>query len=87
VIDAGLQTIGLAFVIVGFVLAIIAVILVAVKGHGGQSGVRGGGILLIGPIPIIFGTDRESVRILVALAIVLIIVVIVFTFLPLLMTR
>ena len=86
-IDGSLQTIGLAFVLVGFVLALIAGLVMAVKGRGGQGSVRGGGVLLIGPIPIIFGTDKESVRILVVLALVLIIIALVFTFLPLLITR
>jgi len=34
--------------------------------------VRGGGIVMIGPFPIIFGTDTASVKIVIILAIVLI---------------
>jgi uncharacterized protein (TIGR00304 family) len=78
-----LAGIGLVLVIVGFVIAFIAIILVAVKGREGPNRNRGAGILLIGPIPIIFGTDRESVRILLVLAIVLIIVFLALMLIPL----
>ncbi|UCF09289.1 MAG: DUF131 domain-containing protein [Thermoplasmata archaeon] len=37
--------------------------------------VKGGGVVLIGPIPIIFGSDARMTAVLVVLAIVLIIVV------------
>lgn len=43
--------------------------------------------MLIGPIPIIFGTDRDSVKVLMALAIILIAVVLAFMFIPFLVTR
>lgn len=43
--------------------------------------------MFIGPIPIIFGTDRESAKILVILVIVLMAVVLVFMLLPSLLTR
>lgn len=86
-VEANLASIGFLFVIVGFVLAFLAIILLAVKSKGDPNRTRGGGILLIGPIPIIFGTDRESVKILVVLAIVLIVVVLAFTFIPFLMMK
>jgi len=38
----------------------------------GRPEVRGGGIVMIGPFPIIFGTDTASVKIVIILAIVLI---------------
>jgi uncharacterized protein (TIGR00304 family) len=33
--------------------------------------VKGGGVIMIGPIPIIFGTDRHSTEIVIILAIIL----------------
>ena len=41
-------------------------------GEEGRPEVRGGGIVMIGPFPIIFGTDTASVKIVIILAIVLI---------------
>jgi len=67
-----------ALVIMGFILAAIAVIIIAASGVARSGKPRAAGILLIGPIPIMFGTDRESVKILAVLAIVLILIVLVF---------
>lgn len=39
---------------------------------------RGGGLIMLGPIPIIFGTDKEAMKFLIILTIVLIIVMLAF---------
>ncbi len=75
--EISIATIGFGLVLIGFVLALIAVILLATRSANAATKTRGGGILLIGPIPIIFGTDRESVKILVILSIILIAVVLI----------
>jgi uncharacterized protein (TIGR00304 family) len=36
--------------------------------------VRGAGVIMVGPVPIIFGTDKKSVKTVLALALVLAIV-------------
>lgn len=43
-----------------------------------KSEVRGGGVILIGPFPIVFGTDKQSAVAVVILTIILIIVAWVF---------
>ncbi|MGB9928426.1 MAG: TIGR00304 family membrane protein [Methanosarcina sp.] len=43
-----------------------------------ESRVRGGGVIMIGPIPIIFGTDRGSAKTAIILAIVLMILSFLF---------
>lgn len=73
---------GFALVIIGFIMAFVAMILIAAKAATGSGKTRGGGVLLIGPFPIVFGTDRESVKVLMVLAIVLIVIVFVFMLLP-----
>jgi uncharacterized protein (TIGR00304 family) len=85
--EVNLAWIGFAFIIIGFILALLAIVLLAAKSKEGHNRTRGGGVLLIGPIPIIFGTDRESVKILVVLAIVLIVIILAFMFIPLLVMR
>jgi len=75
--EISIATIGFGLVLIGFVLALIAVILLATRSPNAGTKTRGGGILLIGPIPIIFGTDRESVKVLVILSIILIAVVVI----------
>jgi uncharacterized protein (TIGR00304 family) len=46
-----------------------------------QKSVKGGGVVLIGPIPVIFGSDTKMAIILVILAIILIIAVAFFFYL------
>lgn len=36
-----------------------------------KTDVKGGGIIMLGPIPVIFGSDRKSIKTLILLAIVL----------------
>ena len=74
-----LWNIGLTSVLAGFALAFIAVILFFLRGaKGGRGKVKGGGVVIIGPIPIIFGTDKESVRIILVLSIILMILLLVW---------
>ena len=62
---------GLGLTVTGIILALLVMISVAVRSRG----VRGGGILLIGPIPIVFGTDQQSVKLLIILAIILMLII------------
>jgi uncharacterized protein (TIGR00304 family) len=50
--------------------------------RGTQGQTKSAGILLIGPIPIIFGSDKDSVRVLIVLAIILIAIFLIFMLLP-----
>lgn len=63
------------------VFAGVAVIMVAVfrEGTKGGNGVRGGGVVMIGPVPIIFGSDMKWASVAIALAIVLIVVAFLLT--------
>ena len=82
-----LTQIGFLLIIFGFVLAFVVMIAMAVRGAGNSGKGRTAGIVLIGPIPIIFGSDKDSVKILMILAIILIAVVLTFMFLPTLLNR
>ena len=68
--------VGIALVVVGIVV-IVAAIIVASIGGGKKGKVRGAGVIMIGPIPIIFGTDKKSVKAVLALALALTIVVLI----------
>ena len=65
-----LYTLGLALVFVGVTVIIIAVVLLAVSGAR-KGKVKGGGAILIGPIPIVFGTDRKSLKTVLLLSLAL----------------
>lgn len=76
-------------VVLGFVIVAVALFWVVLSGsrtknregekEGGERRVRGGGVIIIGPVPIVFGTDRQSVKVLLVLAIVLVALLLVFT--------
>ena len=86
---------GISLIFLGFILIVIGSIgsfMGDIFGKGNlktdESGkdesethVRGGGIIMIGPVPIILGSDRVSVKTLIMLAIVLITIYFVFSFL------
>jgi uncharacterized protein (TIGR00304 family) len=83
VADLGLfYAVGSALVIAGIALIVAAIIRASTRQHSekepekgdGESHVRGAGVIMIGPIPIIFGTDKKSVKTVLALALVLSIV-------------
>ena len=79
--------VGFILIIFGFVLAVAAMILLAFRSAPGSEKTRAAGVLLIGPIPIVFGTDKGSVKGLMILAIVLILVVLIIMVLPYLFVR
>jgi len=60
--------IGFTLMILGTLLVFaVGVLLVLRQGKG----MRGGGIIMIGPFPLIFGSDAKTVKTLVIIAIVL----------------
>jgi len=61
---------GLALVVAGIIIIVTAVILASTRGAL-KGKVKGAGVIMIGPIPIIFGTDKKSVKAVLALALAL----------------
>jgi uncharacterized protein (TIGR00304 family) len=77
VIDAGaLYALGIALVFVGVLIIIVAVILLSVSGAK-KGKVKGGGAIIVGPVPIIFGTDKESLKIVLLLSLALTVLLVV----------
>ena len=72
---------------VGFAIAFIWILLISFGAAKSGSKVRGGGVIMLGPFPIIFGTDKGSVKTLILLSLILMIVVLVFMWLTSLGTR
>ncbi len=67
-----LVTAGLLLVLAG--LAAIVVSMLSDARKGGAE-VKGGGVVLIGPIPVIFGSDAKWASVAIALAVVLVVLV------------
>lgn len=72
-----LFSIGVILLFAGIVIAFVAVILLVITAMKGKGKLRGGGAVIIGPFPIIFGTDKESVKVLLLLSIALITLILV----------
>ena len=72
---------GVTLIILGFIISFLAVLLMFIRAYRFRGKTRGGGLIMIGPIPIIFGTDRESVKMLILLAVALMILMIIIIFL------
>ncbi len=62
-------TAGLVLVLLGMGVIVVAMLSQARKGG---TKVSGGGVVLIGPIPIIFGSDAKWATVAIVLAIVLV---------------
>jgi uncharacterized protein (TIGR00304 family) len=74
-----LVLIGIAVILVGFLVVFISLMMASRSSNNGErrTEVKGGGVILIGPIPIVFGTDARWTSIAIVLTIVLIILVLV----------
>jgi uncharacterized protein (TIGR00304 family) len=87
---SAVTSIGFLIFFIGIVLILIGILLNIVK-RGSRAkrsdesekqdenkGVRGGGVIVIGPIPIVFGTDRKALLLAVAVALVFMVLYLVF---------
>ncbi len=78
--DAGtLYGLGIALIFTGMFIIIIAAILLLLMSVRGKEKVRGGGVIIIGPFPIIFGTDKESVKTVLLLSLTVTILLVIIT--------
>jgi uncharacterized protein (TIGR00304 family) len=66
-----LYGLGIALIFAGILVTLIAVILLFISSVREKGKVKGGGAIIIGPFPIIFGTDKESVKTVLLLSITL----------------
>lgn len=81
-----LYPLGFAMIIVGTFIILLAVFLLSVRSSG-KGKIKGGGAVIIGPVPIIFGTDRKSLKSILLLSIVLTVLLIVFFVVQFLLLR
>jgi uncharacterized protein (TIGR00304 family) len=70
-----LATLGFVLVLVGCVVILVALVLSFLASVENKGRVKGGGALIIGPVPIVLGTDAESVKTLLILSIILMVFV------------
>jgi len=83
-----LITLGFLLVFIGILVIIAGVFSMAYQAWktGGmekpEGSVRGGGVIMIGPVPIIFGTDVGALKIMMILVIVLMVIAALLIILP-----
>ncbi len=68
--SAFLYALGIALIFVGVLIIVVAVILLSVSGAKNGK-IKGGGAIYIGPVPIIFGTDKKSLKTVLLLSLTL----------------
>jgi uncharacterized protein (TIGR00304 family) len=74
--SATLYALGIALIFVGVIIVIIAVVLFSVS-SADRGKVKGGGAIIIGPIPIVFGTDKKSLKTVLVLSLALTVTLVV----------
>jgi uncharacterized membrane protein len=68
--SSGLLTLGTVLIFVGIIVLAVAVILIGVLGNkNGKT--HASGVVIIGPVPIIFGKDKKEAKTLLKLSITL----------------
>ena len=73
-----LFTLGVGFILVGVAVLIFAIVRMGIKGAK-QGNVKAAGVILVGPVPIIFGNDKKALKTVLALAVVITTLAIVAT--------
>ncbi|MGB9741520.1 MAG: TIGR00304 family membrane protein [Candidatus Bathyarchaeia archaeon] len=68
---------GVALTVAGVIVVLIAILLLFIYCIKSGAKIRGGGAIIIGPFPIIFGTDKESVKMILLLSITLTVLLVV----------
>ena len=67
---------GFLLVLMGFGVMVVAMLS---QGKRDGTGVRGGGVVMIGPVPIVFGSDMKWASFAIVLAIILIVLTLVLS--------
>jgi uncharacterized protein (TIGR00304 family) len=69
--------VGITLVVVGIIIIVAAIVFTSWRGAK-ESKAKAAGVIMIGPIPIIFGTDKKVVKEAMVLAIVLTVIVLIW---------
>jgi uncharacterized protein (TIGR00304 family) len=79
---SALYGLGIALIFTGILVMLVAILLLFISSIKKGEKVKEGGAIIIGPIPIIFGTDKESIKtvLLLSLALTIILVAVMVVF-------
>jgi uncharacterized protein (TIGR00304 family) len=65
-----LYSVGTVLAFAGMLIIVVATALILLSKNR-EGNVKGGGAIIIGPIPIVFGTDKQPLRTVLLLSIIL----------------
>ena len=82
-----LHGLGITLIFAGILITIIAAILLFVSSVREKGKAKAGGAIIIGPFPIVFGTDKESIKTVFWLSITLTILLAIVTVIFYLVSR
>jgi uncharacterized protein (TIGR00304 family) len=71
-----LFSLGFTLIIVGVLVLVVSGILIVVM-QGRRGGAKAAGVIIVGPVPIVFGSDKKVVKPLLTLSILLTVLLIV----------
>jgi uncharacterized protein (TIGR00304 family) len=74
-----LTTLGFLLITAGIILVAASLIFIASHGKNNEGKAKAGGAVIIGPFPIVFGTDKETLKIALVLSIILTVLLMVLT--------
>lgn len=81
-----LYALGTALILVGALIIALAFLSLVIQGAK-KGKVKGGGAIIIGPVPIIFGTDNKSLKTVLLLSLALTVLLVVVMILSYLLFR
>ncbi|NWG10205.1 DUF131 domain-containing protein [Candidatus Bathyarchaeota archaeon] len=74
-----LYGLGVALISAGILVILASILLLFISSVKGEGKVEGGGAIIIGPVPIVFGTDKKSLKATLLLSLLLSILLMVAT--------
>ncbi len=63
-----LLIIGFVLVLAGTIILILGIVLAAARSKQGKDNLKSAGIIVIGPVPIVFGSDKKSIKTILVLS-------------------
>jgi uncharacterized protein (TIGR00304 family) len=63
-----LYVLGALLVVFGILIILIVIVRQSIP-KPGKTSVKAGGVIIVGPIPIVFGTDKKMIKTILALSI------------------
>ena len=80
-------SLGFALVFIGALIIILASLLLFFTNAKKDSKTKGGALVIVGPFPIVFGTDYKSTKTILALSIILTILALIVTIIIYMVSR